>query len=49
MLELKCVLTRLLREFQFSAVAGFEHDIRPDLTIRSANGLLVRIHKRAIK
>lgn len=45
-LELKCVLTRLLRAFEFSAVEGFQHEISPDLTIRSKNGLMIRLRKR---
>lgn len=46
MMELKLVMARLLQAFEFSVVDGFQVNIVPDLTMKSGNGIWVRLQKR---
>lgn len=46
MLEMKCTLTRLLQTFELSAVDGFRAQVELAITLKSSNGLMVRLRKR---
>lgn len=46
MLELKCTLSKLLRAFEILPVAGFEPIPLPELVMKTANGVKVRLRKR---
>lgn len=46
MLELKCTLSKLLRAFEFLPVNEFEMVVVPELVMKSATGVQVRLRKR---
>lgn len=46
LLELKAILTRLLRQFEWLPVDGFKPTLVPELVLKSANGLPVRLRQR---
>lgn len=46
MLELKCILSKLLREYEFLPVEGFEPLPLAELVTKSGNGIQVRLRKR---
>lgn len=47
MLELKVSLRRLVRALEFKEVPGFQVQLRPEVVTKSANGVEMRIFKRA--
>lgn len=49
MIELKCTLSRLVREFEFGAVEGFQMQLVPEMVLKSLNGVMVRLRKRNVK
>lgn len=46
MLELKCSITRLLRAYEFLPVEGFIPNLKPELILKSENGVQVRLKMR---
>ncbi|XP_013100711.1 probable cytochrome P450 4s3 [Stomoxys calcitrans] len=46
MLEMKCVLSSLLRKFEFLPVKGFQPQPVPEIVLKSKNGIKIRIKQR---
>lgn len=46
MLELKSMITKVLRRFEISLEPGFEVIIKPEVVLKSANGIKLRLKPR---
>lgn len=46
MLEIKSVLSKLLKDFEFSKEADFEPELAPEIVLKSRNGIMLKIKKR---